>query len=313
MKIGCISDTHRTVAEIESNSLFSRQLARFNPDSAKAVYRKIAIDIDRAYYSALRWIGSNVPWDLLIHLGDVTGGHRGKGFSNPSVQQLAKTVVNDLKSFSGEALFVLGEHELRQYRHPNSFTGREINPNDIGACKQVFGELFWAREKQGVLLIGLCSPIAEYQGLNSEILRIQTDQRTFLGDILSGHKDPWILFTHTLYTPTFFVKEITGHTKNLKTIVCGDVHDPRKGKILKRMNQILGSFMFKAKNQTLTECLKKSIFCPSTAPLWWQGYGLLTLKYGKQKTLKANEIALNRPPDKEAPTSSLLRCLRWML
>lgn len=309
MQIACIADTHCTVPEMDSGSLFPRQLATLSQEAAERLYAEMREEIQRAYSVSLEWLKNNGPWDSLVHLGDVTGGYGEQGCHHPSAQRLAREVVADLCGLAPKVRFVLGNHDTG-YSHPGSLPGSGISLASITFCREIFGDLFWADEEQGLLSVGICSPIAEYNGPDPEILSFKQRQAEFLEDVLSTHKGSWMLYVHDPFTLKHLAKEIKGHTNQLQRVVRGDFHDPRKWKLLEAIPWASGSILSR---QVALKCLRKSAFCPSTAPLWWQGYGLLVLSGDKEK-IKAQEIALNRPTEsKDLPTSSFWRCLWWMI
>lgn len=314
MNIACLSDTHCITKEVEGCSILPRQLDVIPRKKLKRLYIEIEKEIKRAFDTSIVWLEQNGPWDLLIHLGDITGGYLEEGCYHPSVQKVAKKTYQDLQSLTPKILWCLGNHDTG-YSYPGSLPGSGIHLASILACQKIFGDLFWVYEKKGVLFIGLCSPIAYYNGLDPAILRFKKEQETFLGDTLSGFRGPWMLFAHHPLTPKNFVRQIEGHTKRLLGMVCGDIHEPWRRNLLKRIARIPGLILLAShQKRTVLECLKKYIPCPSTAPLWWRGYGLLTLSLDGRKKVNPREIILDRPPDsKDLPTSSVWRYFWWML
>lgn len=313
MRIACLADTHLTVPEIESDSLFRLQLNAISRQEAETLYEKMRREVSLASSTAVRWLEKQGPWDAVVHLGDVTGGYREQGCSHPSCRKIAREIDADLQRVAPRVHYCLGNHETG-YSHRGSLAGGGINVDSIEASRAIFGELFWSYQQQEILLVGLCSPIAEYRGSESAILRLQQDQRDFLRETLALHRGPWLLFAHNPFTMKNFVKEIKGRTDQLLGMVCGDVHNPRYQKILSLGAKIVRTFLPDVSSWKVTlECLGKCIACPSVAPLWWKGYQLLTLSFEKGR-MESQRVVLDRPPESEnLPVSSVWRCLLWTL
>lgn len=306
MRIACLADTHCTVPEIESNSLFPRQIAALPKEKAEDLYNKMREEIQLAYSTCLDWLRRNSSWDLLVHLGDITGGYKEQGCHYPSAREIVSRVEKDLRDLAPKFRVVLGDHDLG-YSHKGSLPGSGINAESIAFCRETFGEFFWTEENDGVLSIGICSPIAEYSGSDAKIAQLKREQAEFVGDMLLSHEGAWMLYTHRPLAVNYLAKQIEGRRKQLLKMVWGHNHDPRKATLLRAI--LLGT----TTNKVVRECLKKSVCCPSTAPLWWHGYGLLTLEQ-KQEKIRARTVILDRPSDsRNLPTSSFWKCLWWMI
>ncbi len=291
---------------MDSHSLFPRKLASLDQTQAEMIYEAIRREIQLAYETALEWLKDNGPWDLLLHLGDITGGHKAQGYRNPSAQQLAREVIAGLSRVA-DVHCMTGNHDTG-YGTIDSFIQGGITMQSIDFCNDALGGLFWTEEKEGLLLIGVSSPIAEYNETDRGILQMQKEQAVFLGDTLSSSKSPWMLCIHNPFSLKYFVSQVRGHTQRLQKVVCGDFHDPRKWKLFRATNHLRALL-----ESGVYESLNKCAFCPSTAPLWWRGYGLLVLSWDGER-VRTKEINLNRPAESEdIPTASFWRCLRWMM
>jgi hypothetical protein len=310
MRICCIADTHLTVPEPESASLFPRQIAALSKEQGREMYTTMQGVIQSAFVYCMQWLRSNPPWDLLVHLGDVTGGWQEQGCSHQSARKLAEDAKAALVDWveARKIRFVLGNHDMG-YSSPVSLHEKGVNTDSVFACQEIFGDLFWREQGDGILHIGVCSPIAEYKGLDPQITRIRDDQASFVGDVLAGSKEPWALYTHSPFAPRFFAKEIKGHTGRLVNMICGDFHDPRKGRVMKMAAKFVG-FPF---NSAVIQCLKKCAVCPSTAPLWWQGHGLLSLSEHERKIVIKEILLEPLLLSSKIPTSSFWRCLWWIV
>lgn len=297
MRIACFADTHLTVPKMESRSLFPRQLAALNSKAADKLYAAIRNEIQLACSVSLEWLRNNGPWDCLVHLGDATGGWQERGCGHQSAQKVIRTFARDFANLGYRFLIVPGDHDLGY-----SLSDDGINPGSVDFWEQTFGSLFWKQKQEGVLLIGVSSSIAKYNGTERFFLDRKRRQEEFLRDALQKHNGPWILFSHKPFVLKNFGRQIRGHIDQLQKIVCGHFHDPRKGKLLRALFQIWDKDV----------APDKLVFCPSIAPLWWQGYGALVLSGSKK--IGAQEIAFDRPAgSKNLPTSSFWRCLWWMI
>jgi len=294
MRIVCFADTHLTVPEPESDSLFPRQLATLNSKAAEELYALMRDEIQLAYSVSLEWLRKNSPWDLLVHLGDATGGWQERGCSHHSAQKVIRTLASDLVNLGCSFSIVPGDHDLG-YSHG-------VDPSSVDFWEQTFGNLFWKQKQGDILLIGVSSSIAEYEGTERFLSVRRKRQEEFLRDALQKHNGPWILFSHKPFVLKNFGRQIEGHVGQLQRIVHGHFHDPRKEKLLRALFRIWDRDVVS----------DRWVLCPSTAPLWWQGYGALVLS-GSEK-IRAQEIALDRPAEsKDLPTSSFWRCLWWMI
>ncbi|MEK7554669.1 MAG: hypothetical protein AAB518_01645, partial [Patescibacteria group bacterium] len=102
------------------------------------------------------------------------------------------------------------------------------------------------------------------------------------------------------------------HVPTMQRMICGDMHDNRKGDMRKRIaNAIPMGIIPSRARRVLLACERKLVVCPSTAPLWWRGYGLLTVKTNPWITLTDPHL-LSIPENRRvAPTASALTCLWW--
>ncbi len=306
MRIACVSDTHLTVPELDSKSLFPRQMARLARPEAEKLYWRMRAEIILAYSTCLQWLmrQRKNDCDLVVHLGDITGGYQEQGCINPAVQVLISQVKRDLGEVSPLARFVIGDHDTG-YTHRGSLPGGGINEESLDFLKATLGQLFWAEEFDGTLHLGVCSPIAQYSGSNPRIAKLRDEQAEFVGDALQRHRGEWMLYIHRPAAVRFLDKEMKDHLGRLRKMVYGHYHDPAKGRLVNAIH-----LLSLAGDSIVWKCLEKAVLCPSTAPLWWRGYGLLVLNENGSKN---QEIVLSRPPEsQDIPASSFWRCLWWM-
>lgn len=309
MRIACLADTHLSVPEFESLSLFPRQLCKMEYKKAREVYDAMRREISLAYDACLIRLAQNRPWDMIVHLGDITGGYEEQGCRHSSARQIVYQVSTTLRAICPLVRFVAGDHDTG-YSHPGSLHGGGINITSLDILQDLLGNLFWAVEDEKVLHIGVCSPLAEYSGTDEIINGLKEEQLAFVGDTLSSWakkaapRPEWALYIHRPSAAKCFAKEMGNHLKWLKKMVYGHFHDPKKAGLLQFAAKIAGGFT--------GQCMSKGLHCPSTAPLWWPGYQFLSVE--DSQTMESIRIVLDRPLDsKNLPTSSFWRCLWWML
>src|SRR5687767_5208123 len=92
MRIACVSDTHRMVREPESKCCFPYRMAKIareqGPEIRAELYEVIRMEVERSYTALLDWLRGAGSWDMIIHLGDVTGGWQEQGCFHPSAKRL---------------------------------------------------------------------------------------------------------------------------------------------------------------------------------------------------------------------------------
>ena len=158
--------------------------------------------------------------------------------------------------------------------------------------------------------MGVCTSFAEYKGSNPYLMQQKKAQDTFLRDTLHEHQGkPWILCAHDPGTFGDLWKILHPHLSTFEHLFYGDLHNPLWGK----MKRVQGLFPPPTrKGYTQSVGLSRSSMCPSTAPLWWEGYGLMTVGLGEQ--VEVHEVKLDTPTKvKQLPTASFLTCIWWMI
>ena len=303
-----LADCHLNADLVQSGSLWPKHMARLPEEQAKRLYRTISDETFRAFGTPLRYIANNGPWNFLGQLGDFVGGWLEQGCGHPEVQQVARAATAQLRAVAPDTVYAVGNHETG-YKSPLTIAGAGFCWESLQACYQIFGQLFWKRELTNLVVVGVCSSLAEYAGTDPEVLKEKQEQSEFLHDTLvrlRGRK--WILAAHKFATPKHFIREIQGYEKSLVAFVCGDLHDPFKHKLLKPVWSL-------HPNATIRAVMKRSVMCPSTAPLWWRGYGMLTMEWDAENDrLTTHRIELERPADSVVlPTESMFTCFRWMM
>lgn len=307
-----MSDTHLTVPEFESDSLFPKQLEKLTPIRRRVLYTFIRQEIERAFTTTIEWLRQNGPWDLIVHLGDITGGYGEGGSHHPSVQAILVRCRDELLTLGREVRWCFGNHDTGYGQTSMNVGGSGLAPESLLTLEVVLGSSWWSHEVEGVLLLGLAAPLATYNGPYASVELSRRLQREFVWDTLRTWKGPFVLFAHTIRTVHALAPVLGPHKDRCLAFIYGDIHDPRKA-ILARLIAPLIRLGGTSKARSLGSLLGRSHCVPSTAPLWWRGYGLLelTIEDGRVKT---REIKLSRPRDSvEIPTASFWRCAWWLL
>lgn len=304
-----ISDAHRDVGRLYAKTLWPKHMARLHCDEAEALYRRICQGIELAFHSSVEWLRANGPWNFLGGLGDLVSGSQEQGINDADAERIARRTSSQLSSLAGARAFALGNHETG-YSSLLTLRGAGLTLESLEACESVFGPLWWVRKFTGLSIIGVCSPLAEYRGDDHAVLRLKLEQRQFVGDTLESlHGDRWIFAAHRLRAPVNFARVIHGHEQSLQAFVHGDMHNPRTARFLRPF-----SYLLAGGDGAVTSVLQKAVACPSVAPLWWKGYGLLTMEWDSNSgELTTEQVSVLRPSEaEELPTESALRCAWWM-
>lgn len=306
-RIACISDTHLTSEDRDSKSLFPRQIDSLSEDQAEALYQALRLAIEDAYGAILSWL-ANQQWDLLIHFGDMTGGYQEQGLGDARIFPHAVRCKRDMEQISPRPRVCLGNHDLG-YKHVGSLQGGGISDLSAHKAVELFGDLYWHEVIEGRHIIGVCSSFAEYHGDVPYLLQQKEAQEQFVRDVLRRSSgEPWILCAHDPHTFGELWRVLHPHLASFEQFLYGDLHNPFWGK----MKRVQGLFPPPTrKGYTQSVGLVRSSMCPSTAPLWWEGYGCMTVELGRQ--LAVHQVKLPTPDRiKNLPTASLLTCALWM-
>lgn len=312
MKIACVADTHLTVSESESESLFPKQLAKMTPIARRVLYTIMRQEIERAFRTTLEWLQTHGPWDLIVHLGDITGGYGEQGCHHPSARALLIHCRDELQTCAPEVRWCIGNHDTGYGGYKLGLSSGGLTPESVATCEEELGSLWWSREVEGVMLLGLASPLATYGGPYPSVELSRRLQREFVWETLRTWKGLFVIFAHTARTAQALAYELGPHVARCLAFIYGDFHDPRKALLARGVAPILGVFG-NHDLSVLGRYLVRSSCVPSTAPLWWRGYGLLELTI-ESGQVAIREIKLQRPPDSvDIPTASFRRCVWWFL
>ncbi len=304
-KILLVSDTHLTSPDPASRSLWPKQMDALPPEEAARTYEAIRQGTSSAFDAVMQWAKDKGQWDTVIHTGDVTGGWQEKGMVHGSVLDEARKGHAALQALSPVVRYAIGNHDVGY--------GKQGGLNEIALsnAQATFGPLHWAEEMDETLLIGVASPLAEYEGDDSDIVGRKNTQAEFVGDTLSDHRGRWMFFGHDPKTPRYFVPQIKDRMKDMGAFVYGDLHIPLAGALYSGAAE-LSHFSSKPQSQVFGAAHRKALMVPSTAPLWWGGHGLRTLTV--QDGTVSSELARLPITDaaKDLPTANALRALAWM-
>jgi hypothetical protein len=296
-KMGYVSDTHLSSPDPNSLSLFPRWLETLPREKRDELYGLMARETHRAFESALNHLRGSQP-DAIIHLGDVTGGWQEQGMVHPSVHKIARKCRDDLSAIA-PANFCLGNHDLGGVNAASL-------PESIAACEDAVGPLHWKHKHGDLLSLGICSPIAGYQGKEETVLARQRAQESFVIDALREHSGlPWAFYMHDLQPLPHLRPHIAPYMEECQKIVHGHLHNPIAGQLMKARHCLVSLVKDDPVSRALPRVAK---LCPSTAPLWWPGYRMLDAEW-KNATLRTKQVFLKRSAESEDnPAASFLRC-----
>jgi hypothetical protein len=303
VRIACLADTHLIVPDVKSAALFPRRLRAMPLEEQSALYRKVALEVERAYEACVEEIARSGS-DVIVHLGDVTSGWGRGGMGDPSVRDMAQRCAEDLRRLGKPLYCTLGNHDMGK-------VGKE--PDDLpiaaDAYESIFGPLFWSFKACDTLVIGMCSPLAYYAGNDERILKRKRDQEAFLADTLAANPDlRWTLYVHDPFALGGVMKQIGPHIRRCRKIVVGHFHRPVAGRIVRSIARLPITAAI-IRDVHFRKALRKVVVAPSSAPLWYKGYGWLQTDIeGSRVTVQRMEAP--RPFDSEkVPTRSLAWCL----
>lgn len=259
-RLAIISDTHVSVDDPASLSLFPRQVKRGGP----ALYERIEREVRRSFERCITDLRETSP-SAIIHTGDVTSGWKEKGLAHEKLRAVAENTVRDLRAIA-PTYFALGNHDMG-YASPTSLREGGMSRESISACQEVYGPLYWNFQgSSDVRSFGVNSSLLEYTGKDDYIRGLQRDQSSYVRDMLDAHPgQPWALYMHDIKSIGRLAPLVAPHAENCRIVVAGDLHNSFKGNMMKNMLSV-------TTNSTKRSLLAKFVLCPSVAPLWWKGY-----------------------------------------
>jgi len=303
MRIALIADTHLIVPDVKSAALFPRRLRALPLEEQSTLYRTVALEVERAYEACVEEIAHSQA-DAIIHLGDVTSGWGRGGMGDPSVRDMAQRCADDLRRLGKPLYCTLGNHDMGK-------NGRESGDLALAAeaYESIFGQLFWQFPAGDTLALGMCSPLAYYTGKDERLLRRKRAQEDFLADTLAANADKrWTLYVHDPFVLGNVIRQIGPHLKRCRKIVVGHFHRPVTGRALRYFARSPLCPLFVNDVRT-RRAFRKVVVAPSTAPLWYKGYGWLQADIEGSKVRFQRREAQRPEGSQEVPTRSLAWCL----
>lgn len=313
MRIGVLSDTHLSSPLAESNSLFPGAIASYPPEKQQAQYDRLRIPCEIAE-RLVRNRMTEDSLDLVVHTGDMVGGWKERGIRHESVEKVVVDAMENYREAFDNFLAVPGNHDLG-YNTSTTEHGSGINRDAVAFWRRQVGELWWSRDLGNLLLLGIASPIAEYEGEDQGLRAQRNLQRNFLKEKLRDHPGGYvILFIHDASAVKHLADVLEPHLKRIKLLVYGDQHTPRFSWVMRILGYFGLPFAFLQRWRVVTALFRKSVLCPSTAPLWHKGCMYLTLDINPHTAATeatTHKLAIPTPIEK-TPTNGLLRCAWWM-
>ena len=272
---------------------------------AGTLYLRLSRELRQSFLSARDELARR-PADCIVHLGDVTYGWDRGGMDHPSLLETAAECMRSLRSLGAPVYVCIGNHDTGEIED-----GEERFLRNIELCERTFGSLTWSHESHGLLHIGLATPLSEYVGENPAILRRVREQEIFLRTTLARNEGrPWILYAHEPSGLQLIAPLLRPHLRTLRRVVCGHFHRPLVGQWIRTTAHLRPAHPVFDRS-AYTRLMRKVTVCPSSAPLWWRGYGILGIhRLGNRVVTREHHVLR---PDGSEPlfTSSLVRCL-WL-
>src|SRR5436190_2956271 len=170
--VALISDTHLTSPAFESYSIFPSHLLALPRDRAELLYESFRVSFEGSHEQALFALREQGPYEALFHLGDLTNGWQEKGLAHPSVRLQALKALERYRKLFPKVHIAWGNHDTGY-----GFGG--LSHESLIACDDL-SPLFWKEDIGGVIFIGVCSPLAAYEGRDTRIISKREAQRAFV-------------------------------------------------------------------------------------------------------------------------------------
>jgi hypothetical protein len=314
-RIPWLSDVHLATANYEAQEFFPRRLARMSRHDAQRYLDLWTRENGRAFRTARNYLKEmktrfGGPFPLIGLGGDLINGYQEKGCHHPSMHPLLHEAHDGVKQYADDVGFSGGNHESG-YGWPRSMTGG-LTFESFLVQREIFGPLWWKKEVGGLAIVGVCSPLAGCNGADPNVYQLKREQEQFVGDTLQSlpPDQPWLFATHDMSGCIDLEKQLRSRVSTVRAMVSGDLHAPFLHSLVRGL--LRARHVMRSTTRTF---LEKSIFCPSLAPGFWPGYGMLMLTWDDSKQiLQSERVALKRPIDSEkVPTQSPLQCCLWLL
>lgn len=308
MRICCLADTHIPCPLMSSRSLFPGALKALPFEEAERRYRALVRSGEYAYEAAVQYTRHNTPWDMVVHLGDVTSGYVPLGINHPSVIPLVERCKADLGRVAGGGVvrFVLGNHDVGHRKGPNEGAARLF--------KEMLGSLFWHEMHDGFLSVGCSTPLFGYRGPSLFLKEESEKQDRFFRQVLGDHRYvPWMLYLHDPRGIRHIARYVSlQHAEMLQVVVHGDWHNPRWEGVLHELCMLRTTWRRSGRAFIEQALWSKARLCPSVAPLWWRGYGARTVEWDGGERAKTHPVDFGGDLRIKSPASSSLKCLWWL-
>ncbi|MDD4319679.1 MAG: metallophosphoesterase [Candidatus Peribacteraceae bacterium] len=306
-QVFCIADTHLLPPHPESTRFIPRWLRMLPEQEALALYLRLSRELRRAFETGKEEMRRAAP-ALVVHLGDVAYGWEKGGMTHPLLAKEARECARELGALGSPFRVCIGNHDTGHARDDNPLFGKGVE-----ICEKTFGQLYWSHETADALHVGIASPLLEYggenDGKNPALLRKAAEQEAFLSDTLARHPHaPWILYLHRPFGLRAVAPRLRPHLPRLRAVVCGHLHRPALGNVIRTAARL--RFPGHHPHESAyAHMMRKTTVCPSIAPLWCSGYGLLSLQM-RHRRLRIRQEWLTAPRESDRlSTASLFRCL----
>ena len=314
MKVALISDTHVTVEDAGSNSLWPHQLKRVQhrkgAEAVQDLYARIRESTHLAWNACYRWLKKEKP-SVIIHLGDVVGGRDEQGCHFPDARVELTNLHAQLKELTEHVYWCPGQHDFG-YAHERMFNVPQpnagFNKQSVQVGMEVFGHLWWKHMCENHMVIGICAALAAYEGSDEDLLQLKQQQEDFIRETLEQSHQRWVLCTHDFHGPLHITHLLRPHMQRFACMVYGDLHNTWAGSLIKN-TAYLG--FWNVRSRVLAQCLRRSRMVGSVAPLWGKGHNAALLHANSDFSVhpvRYSPVATYTKP----PTTSALRCLLWM-
>jgi len=294
---------------LEPGDLWPHYMARLKPQAAFELLGKIRRALRMAWDSMLGFAREYKP-DLIALAGDSNGGWQETGSGNPKLSPLLNRMSTQLNEIAPASL-APGNHE-------SGYGPGEFRLDSLEAMEKHFGPLWWVKECGRLMVLGMCTPLEAAKTSDPRVEQRQLEQRAFFKKLAAEKliSRPWILIAHDLGAARSFPKMIPELIRdyaiaNRRAFIVGDKHNPGTFWIFR----ILAKFAaFIRRDQHASELLAEVHLCPSVAPLWWEGYGALTIEWNDRvDEVIVKQVRIPKPAGHYhiLPESMLKACLWW--
>lgn len=308
VRIAFTSDNHRTPKDYRSKSLWPNHMARIGEEAEKKLYAQLVESIHLADEAFFRWLDTEPPFDMIIHLGDATGGFLEEGCHEAETRSLLAAYYQRLRTYTPEVYGCPGQHDLgygRERFMNVSLPGAGLSMESLCAFREIAGHLWWSQKIFEFLFLGICSSLADYEADDPAILELKNEQNDFLKRKLHSHNGPIVLCTHDWQAPRHLNGNLQYHTQRIHRMIFGDLHNRFSGKIVKALYYPFPGLQ--------AHCMRRSFMVGSVAPLWCNGHRAAIATVTPEKFTIHSVQFPPLPEYKKPPTTNLVRSAVWMI